>query len=79
MGSIGAYQVSPPSVETSTPPSLAAIMRFGFEGSIHTSWWSAWWSPLTLLIVFPPSTVFSIGTCGNHATSALPGSTVSVV
>ena len=70
--------MAPPSVETSTPPSFAAIIRFGFAGSIHTSWWSPWWMPFTLLIVFPPSTVFSMGTCGNHTTSGFCGSTVSV-
>jgi hypothetical protein len=53
----------------SMPPSLPAIMRRGFFGSIHTSWWSPWWMPFTLRIVRPPSTVFSIGTCGNHTTS----------
>jgi hypothetical protein len=35
--------------------------------------------PFTLRMVFPPSTVFSIGTWGNHTTSAFFGSTVSVV
>jgi hypothetical protein len=37
---MGACHVWPPSVETSTPPSFAAIIRRGFTGSIHTSWWS---------------------------------------
>jgi hypothetical protein len=26
---------------------VAAIIRFGFFGSIHTSWWSPWWMPFT--------------------------------
>ncbi len=35
-------QVSPPFTLMSTPPSLAVIIRRGFLGSIHRSWWSPW-------------------------------------
>ena len=63
---------SPPLSVMSTPPSLAAIIRFGFFGSIQRSWWSPCWSALDVCrCVLPPSIVCSIGTCGNQTSSGL--------
>ena len=46
IGNGGANHDAPPVVVTSTPPSLATTMRFGFFGSIHRSCPSAWCIPL---------------------------------
>src|SRR5262245_23308543 len=79
MGRGGAYQLAPPLVVMSTPPSLLSIIRWGFFGSIQTSWWSPWCAPLTRWRVAPPSVVFSRGTWGKKTTSGLVGWTVRVL
>ena len=77
IGSLGRSQVSPRLVETLTPPSCPTIIRSGWSGAIHMSWWSP---PESFRkVVRPPSSVVVWRVARKCASSASSGAATTRV